>query len=390
MRILLSNKVHFREGGASIYTLNLEELLRANGHEVAFFAMAHPLTLDSKWNKYFPSEVSLKSTASKLRFIPRCLGDRETASNFKAMLEEFKPDVVHLNNIHSQLSPIIAEIAHKKGCRVVWTLHDYKLLCPRYDCLRNGEAPCEECFSDKRSVLRHKCMKNSLPSSIIAYCEAIKWNRDRLEASTDAFICPSHFMKAKMEQGGFAPAKLHHLCNFIDVSKCERENYDEREDYYCFVGRLSHEKGVKTLTEVASRLPHRLVVVGNGPMAGELAHSPNIEYVGLKDWEGVKSIVSRARFMVIPSEWYENNPLSVIESLCLGTPVLGARIGGIPELIDEGRNGMTFESGDGQSLAEGIGRMFETDFDYQQIAASSLLRFSEEAYYESLMKLYQP
>ena len=389
MRILLSNKIYSRGGGASIYTLNLEELLRDKGHDVAFFAMEHPLALDSKWSKYFPSEVNLKSTASKLRFIPRCLGDRETASKFKSMLEEFRPDVVHLNNIHSQLSPVIAEIAHKRGCRVVWTLHDYKLLCPRYDCLRNGKQSCEACFYDKRNVLRHKCMKNSLPSSVIAYCEALKWNRATLEACTDAFICPSLFMKTKMEQGGFDARKLHHLCNFIDVSQCERKRYDERDDYYCYIGRLSHEKGVKTLTEVASHLPYKLVVVGNGPLSGELTRASNIEYAGLKDWEGVKRIVSHARFLVIPSEWYENNPLSVIEALSLGTPVLGARIGGIPELIDKGTDGLCFESGNEEALARQIQKMFTLDFDYAAIAAKAQARFSSETYYTRIMEIYK-
>ena len=389
MRILLSNKIYSRGGGASIYTLNLEELLRDKGHEVAFFAMEHPLALDSKWSNYFPSEVNLKSTASKLRFIPRCLGDRETASKFKSILAVFKPDVVHLNNIHSQLSPVIAEIAHKQGCRVVWTLHDYKLLCPRYDCLRNGKQPCEACFYDKCNVLRHKCMKNSLPSSVIAYCEALKWNRERLEACTDAFICPSLFMESKMKQGGFDARKLHHLCNFINVSKCEGERHDKHDDYYCYIGRLSHEKGVKTLTEVASLLPYRLIVVGDGPLSGELTGSSNIEYAGSKDWEGVKSIVSHARFLVIPSEWYENNPLSVIEALSLGTPVLGARIGGIPELLEEGKNGLCFESGDKLSLARQIEKMFTLHFDYGTIAAAAQERFSAENYYTRIMDIYK-
>ena len=165
MRILLCNKNYHRVGGgASIYTINLAEMLRSRGHEVAVFAMMDPHTMETPWTKYFPSEVNLDSPLSKLRFAVRCMGDRETSVRFKALLETFRPDVVHLNNIHSQLSPVIAEIAQRKGCRVVWTLHDYKLLCPRYECLQNGKVHCEACFSDKRNVLRYHCMKNSLPA----------------------------------------------------------------------------------------------------------------------------------------------------------------------------------------------------------------------------------
>lgn len=388
MRILLCNKFYYRRGGDCVYTLNLEKLLKDHGHEVAVFAMEHPDTVDTPWRGYFLSEVNLDSSASKLRFFGRSLGMGETASRFKALLKAFRPDVVHLNNIHSQLSPVIAELAHQFGCKVVWTLHDYKLLCPRYDCLRNGKTPCEACFSDKKNVLRYSCMKNSLPASVMGYCEAVKWHRARLEACTDAFICPSHFIKAKMEQGGFNSAKLYHLCNFIDIEKCCQEEYDQREDYYCYVGRLSGEKGVETLTSVAAELPHKLVVVGDGPLKETLPQADNIVYTGRKGWNDIKRIVGRARFLVIPSEWYENNPLSVIEALCLGTPILGAKIGGIPELVEEGVSGSLFTSGDKGSLASAIQKMFRLPFDYDSIAADAQASFYAESYYLCLMDIY--
>ena len=388
MKILLCNKFYYRRGGDCVYSLNLEELLLSHGHDVAVFAMDHPDTLGTPWRKYFPSEVNLDSATSKARFFVRSLGGGETASRFKALLDAFRPDVVHLNNIHSQLSPIIAELAHKRGCRVVWTLHDYKLLCPRYDCLKNGETLCEACFQDKRNVLRNSCMKNSLPASLMAYCEALKWNRSRLEACTDAFICPSLFMKAKMVQGGFNAGKLHHLCNFIDTDQCRQSDYSKRDDYYCYVGRLSFEKGVDTLIQVAATLPYRLVVVGDGPLMASLRKAGNIEYVGRKDWPDVKRIVGRARFLVIPSECYENNPLSVLESLSLGTPVLGASIGGIPELISA-ENGMCFESRSQESLASHIKAMYEANFDYTAIADAAMAHFSSKAYLKQLLAVYQ-
>ena len=389
MKILLCNKVYHRAGGASIYTINLAEMLRERGHEVAVFAMKDPQTLKTPWSKYFPSGVNMGSPLSKLRFAARCMGDRETSARFKALLDAFRPDVVHLNNIHSQLSPIIAKIAHTHGCRVVWTLHDYKLLCPRYDCLRNGKEHCEACFSDKKNVLRYSCMKNSLSASVVAYCEALKWNRERLEAWTDAFLCPSSYLRDKMLQGGFRPGKLHHRCNFIDTTTCKRTDYDKRGDYYCYVGRLSHEKGLETLVKAAASLPYRLLIVGDGPLNGKLPVADNIEYTGRKEWPQIKEIVGAARFLVIPSEWGENNPLSVIESLCLGTPVLGARIGGIPELIKEGVTGATFTSGDKENLASAIPAMYAKSFDYASIAADAQARFSADSYYLCLMELYQ-
>ena len=387
MRILLSNKFYYRRGGDCIYMLNLEHLLKTNGHDVAVFAMDYPENLDTPWKKYFPQEMG------KLMALTRPFGSSEVRRKFNRLLDDFKPDVAHLNNIHTQLSPVMAELAYRRGVRVVWTLHDYKLLCPRYDCLRDGREVCELCFTgDKGPCLANRCMKGSRLASWIGYKEALKWNRARLEACTDMFVCPSRFMAEKMAQGGFDEKKLKVLCNFIDVDKCRKDDY-AKDDYYCFIGRLSHEKGAGTLVEAASRLPYRLKVIGGGPLTEELKAKSeelkgNVEFVGFKQWDEIKQLVGRARFSVIPSEWYENNPLSVIEAQCLGTPVLGARIGGIPELIDEGVNGMTFKSGDVDDLEGKIAGMYRSSFDYGDIARKAMERYNAGKYYEEIMKVY--
>ncbi|MCD8257880.1 MAG: glycosyltransferase, partial [Bacteroides uniformis] len=386
MKILLANKFYYRRGGDCVCTINLEELLKSHGHEVAIFAMQHPDTLPTPWSWYFPSEVKFKPGPGMIEAFLRPFGTREVKNKFNALLDDFQPDVVHLNNIHSQLSPLIAELAHQRGIKVVWTLHDYKLLCPRYDCLRDGKKACEECFTNKHKVLEYKCMKGSAVASLLAYKEAMKWNRERIEKCTDIYLCPSRFMANKMTEGGFSHDKIHKLCNFIDVEKCRKDSYS-KEDYYCFIGRLSHEKGIKTLIEAANSLPYKLVIIGGGPLEEEAkAQAGNkVEFVGFKQWEQIKEIVGKARFSVIPSEWYENNPLSVIEAQCLGTPVLGARIGGIPELIEEGVSGMTFESHNVKDLKEKIESMFATSFDYRVIAESSQRRYNAENYYNQIV-----
>jgi len=391
MKILLVNKFYYRRGGDCIYTINLEQLLQQSGHETAVFAMQYPDNLTSEWSKYFPSEINFSIGLGMIEAFLRPMDSREVRKKFSALLDDFRPDVVHLNNIHSQLSPVVVQIAHERGIKAVWTLHDYKLLCPRYDCLRKGEQICELCFRDKKQVLKNRCMKNSLFASLIAYLEAQKWSREKLEKYTDVFICPSQFMANKMIQGGFDRNKITPLCNFIDVAKTQRDNYD-KEDYCCFIGRLSNEKGIKTLIEAVKQLPYQLKVVGGGPLLEELRESnknENTEFLGYKDWNEIRNIVGKARFAVIPSEWYENNPLSVIEAQCMGTPVLGAKIGGIPELIETGKTGMLFESRNNKDLKEKIGQMFAADFNYAQIAKESQNRFSAEKYYQEILKIYR-
>lgn len=393
MKILLANKFYYRRGGDCIYMLNLEKLLKAHGHEVAVFAMDYPENLDTPWKKYFPKNMS------KLMAFTRPFGSHEVKSTFKKLLDDFKPDVVHLNNVHTQLSPVMAELAHQRGIKVVWTLHDYKLLCPRYDCLKNGNTICETCLNgDKKACLDNKCMKGSKLASFIGFKEAIVWNRERLEASTDVFICPSQFMADKMVQGGFSKSKMQTLCNFIDVEKCKFSSTDgtdytddvellpKKEDYYCFIGRLSHEKGAKTLIEAANQLPYKLLIIGGGPLMNELkaVANTNIEFVGFKQWDDIKQLVGKARFSVIPSEWYENNPLSVIEAQCLGTPVLGANIGGIPELTD-----YTFSSSNIADLKTKIEKMWNSELDYQQIASDAQHRYDAETYYDKLINIYK-
>lgn len=384
MKILLSNKFYYRRGGDCIYMLNLEQLLKSHGHQVAVFAMDYPENIETPWKQYFPQNMS------KLMAFTRPFGSAEVKAKFNKLLDDFKPEIVHLNNIHTQLSPIIVEIAHQRKIKTVWTIHDLKLLCPRYDCLRNGKTLCEACFSDKKNVLKYNCMKNSKLASIIAYKEAITWNRDRLESCTDTFICPSQFMANKMKEGGFNPQKLTILSNFIDTLKCKRDSNNKAE-YYCFIGRLSHEKGIKTLIEAANMLPYTLKIIGCGPLENEMKKlaKSNIEFMGYQSWEKIKEIAGQSRFNVLSSEVFENNPLSIIEAQCLGTPVLGARIGGIPELITEGINGMCFESKNVNDLKEKIQIMFQSQFNYENIAQTAQEKYNAENYYQQLINIYK-
>jgi glycosyltransferase involved in cell wall biosynthesis len=394
MKILLANKFYYLRGGAEVYVINLENLLRKQGHEVAVFSMQHPQNFPSAYENYFPKEVDFIHI--KLRdfftYVSRPLGSKAVKDKFLRLLESFCPDVVHLNNIHSQLSPIIAKIAHEKGIKIVWALHDYKMLCPRYDCMRNGQ-PCRLCYVDKRMVIRYSCLKNNFLASILAYWEAKRWNRKKIEEYTTTFICPSDFLRNEMIRGGFNPQKLIRVNNFIDVAKITQPVCRSKENYYCYVGRLSPEKGLNTLLKAASELPYKLRIIGSGILKQDLRQkypSENIVFEGYKSWNEIEMITGKAMFSVISSEWFENNPLAILESLALGTPVLGARIGGIPELIKENENGLLFEPGNGDDLKSKIRLFFDNSipFDYEAIARDARSIYSAENYLQSILKIY--
>ena len=326
MKVLLCNKFYYRRGGDCVVTMNLEQLLKVHGHEVAVFSMKFPENEKSPWQWYWPKNMS------KLDAFARPFGSENVKRLFAQLIEDFKPDVVHLHNIHTQLSPVIAEVAHEKGIRVVWTLHDTKLVCPCYTCMRDGHW-CEECVYDSKAVIRNRCMPGGMIGAVIGYLEAKKWNNNRLMACTDLFLPPSQFMMNTVVRGGYDAKMFRVLCNFIDVEKVKSPNF-EKKNYYVYLGRVNEVKGIRTLCEVAAQLPYKLIVIGGGELLFELQEryrdSRNIEFKGQMEWSNFRPIIEGAKFMVIPSEWSENNPLTVIESQSLGTPVLGARIGGIP------------------------------------------------------------
>lgn len=397
-RVLIVNKFYYPRGGDCVCTLNLERLLADKGHEVAVYSMEYPENLPSKWSGYFASPVDFGGSAKeKLRAAARTMGWGDIRTSFAKILADFKPEVVHLQNIHSYLSPQLAVMARKAGAKVVWTLHDFKLVCPSYGCLRDGK-PCEECFSGKTPVLRHKCMKGSLAASVIAFVESLRWNRRKLESVVDTFICPSSFMSGKMRQAGFSSEKLLVDCNFVGFDKMaefqslEALDISERGDYYCYIGRLSEEKGVESLLEAAAKRKETLKLAGDGPLLDSLrekyADNANIIFLGRCKPGEVVELLRKSRFSVMPSICYENNPLGVIESLCAGTPVVGAEIGGIPELIQPGKTGLIFESGNVDSLADNIGEAFRTEWDYAAIRRESLERFSAERHYRILLDAY--
>ena len=394
MRILIVNKFLYLRGGDGVHSLNLKQLLRNAGHDVCFYAMSYSQNIVCEENKYFAEEISFsaKDLQGKIKAASRIIWGIGVVQNFKKLLEEFQPDVVHLNNIHSYLSPIVAKLAYQRGVKVIWTLHDYKLICPSYSCLCKGNT-CEACFTDKKHVVLRKCMKNSFPASILAWGEAMNWNKNKLSLWTNSFICPSQFMAEKMQQGGYPASKLQVISNFIGEEQVQyiiNTPNPIREEAYAYIGRLSQEKGVESLLKAASRLPYKLYIAGSGPLEADLKKkytANNIIFLGHLGIMDTIELLKKISFTVIPAIWYENNPLSVIESLCCGTPVLGRNIGGIPELIETSSFNRLFTQD--EELPSLITKMFNTvvSANRDELSTAALQRFSGEHYYQKWLEV---
>lgn len=359
MRILLINKFLYPKGGSETYVFKLGQELERKGHEVQYFGMYDEKNIVGNTANSYVSNVDFH-TKSKLSLIKnafKTINSKEARKKIRLVLEDFKPDVCHLNNFNYQLTPsIIVEIKKwNKGCKIVYTAHDGQLVCPNHS-FKNPMTGkmCEKCIGGHFwNCFKNNCVHGSKAKSLIGSLEAIYWRHKKVYRKIDAIICCSEFMKKKLDANPVLKNKTLTLHNFIEEALTIA--HLEKKNYVLYFGRYSEEKGVKTLVEVAKKMPDvAFVFAGNGPLESLLNGVANLQNIGFVSGEKLARTIAEAQFSICPSECYENCPFSVMESLQYGTPVLGANIGGIPELIHKDINGVLFESGNGAELQEKI------------------------------------
>lgn len=398
MKILMINKFLHPNGGSETYVFKLGKHLQTLGHEVQYFGMEHAgRCVGNRVNAYTADmDFHGGSKLAKLTYPIKTIYSSEARRKLRLVLADFQPDVCHLNNFNYQLTPsILLEIAKWKKaghpCRVIFTAHDYQLVCPNHMCSNpNTGRNCEKCLGGHFiNCAKGRCIHGSLAKSAVGTLEALLWNGCGVYQNIDTIICCSEFLKTKMDCNPLFARKTVALHNFVDrVEPMETE----KQDYVLYFGRFSREKGIDTLLKAARALPEiPFIFAGTGPLEGELAGVPNIQNVGFQRGQALETLIRQARFSVYPSQWYENCPFSVMESQLYGTPVLGADIGGIPELIAEGKTGELFESGNPGQLKEKIEKMWENrELTEQYTENCANLRFDDvHAYTEKLLKLYR-
>ena len=365
MKILMVNKFLYPNGGSETYIFKLGAYLKSQGHEVQYFGMEHEGRIVGNRVEAYTSSMDFHggSKLAKLLYPIKTIYSVEARKKIRMVLDDFQPDVCHLNNFNYQLTPsIILEIrkwekqsGHR--CKIIYTAHDYQLVCPNHMCYNpNTLENCEKCLGGHfLNCTKGRCIHGSLAKSAVGTMEALFWKWMGVYKQIDTVICCSHFMKTKLDTNPVFAVKTVVMHNFVD--RVEQKQV-EKKDYVLYFGRYSQEKGIGTLIQVAKELPQiPFVFAGSGPLEHLLDDVPNIRNVGFQRGEALERLIREARFTVYPSEWYENCPFSVMESQMYGTPVLGADIGGIPELIKVGETGELFESGNVRMLQEKIMRM---------------------------------
>jgi glycosyltransferase involved in cell wall biosynthesis len=364
LRILHVNKFLYRRGGSEGYMLDVAGLQSRSGDEVALWGMQHPQNDEPQLLAHtFPSYLELEPVPSRLKAVSaagRMIWSTTSEHGMQRALEEFQPDIVHCHNIFHHLSPSILRPISKAKIPCVMTLHDYKLACPSYQMLDHGNM-CHLCVTGGTwHAVKQRCKGDSVSASTLLAIESGIHRAMNAYASVGIFISPSEFLANVMRQSGIPADKLRVVRHFVDNHSDPPD--DKPRCGVLFAGRLAAEKGVDTLIKAAQMLPDgvRIDIAGEGPLRDSLERlaadkAPGrVTFHGRLDMTALKEIFSRSIASVVPSRWYENQPMTILESFAFGVPVVASDLGGIPELIHDNVEGFLVPYNDPPALAAAL------------------------------------
>lgn len=401
MATLLSvNNYFYRRDGSEVVFIEHNRLLAERGWRVVPFAMHHPENPRSDWSDYFVSEVEFGQRyglGQKLSRAPKVVYSLEARRKIARLIQAIDPDVAHCHSVYHHISPSILSVLRSHGVPTVMTLHDLKLVCPAYHMFNRGSL-CERCAHGRTyNVLRHRCIKDSVTLSGLVWLEAVVHRvLGSYRKNVDLFISPCRFYIEKLVEWGWPRDMFVHVPNFINTRVLKASTTAGRG--FLYFGPLSPEKGLLTLIEAAARAGVQLRIAGAGPQHDTLrrraaALEADVEFTGHLSGDRLTHAIAAARATVLPAEWYENAPMSVLESFALGKPVIGAHIGGIPELIENDLTGWTFPSGSIHELAAALRRVEElpdrtlTEMG-ERARRHAEQQFSDQSYLARLGEIY--
>ena len=405
MKILQINNCHFNRGGADVVYLNTGEILKSNGNDVSYFSIKNELNYQTKFQKYFVEDVDFLNISffKKILHFFRFFYSNESKKKLNILIKDYRPQIAHIHLYKGGLTPSILGVLKKNKIPVIVTLHDYGFLDP-HNLLLDGKLNIsEKCITGSAfNCVKDKSNRNSYLLSLVSTFEYIfhsiffPFNK-----SFDTIVAVSKFSQSKHLESTKFKWTIDHLYNFSPLLHIIKEPIKQKSSYILYFGRLSKEKGIKTLIKAFAELKGeiKLKVVGTGSLEMELKkyiydnNISNIEMVGHQSGDTLHKLIKEAFYVVVPSEWYENNPMTIIESYCFGVPVIGSRIGGIPEIIDEGETGFTYKMGNVDDLIITINKAVDLSKDeYITMKHNARLfaekNFSPSHHYKDLMRLY--
>lgn len=364
MRIAMVNTYHFLRGGDSRYALATSDALRQRGHEILPFAMRHPESFESPFLDFYPNEVDYpalmkkKTLRSMWSVLTSSIYNREARGGFGKMVSDMPVDLAHLHSIMHHLTASVVLECFQREIPVVWTLHDYKAICPTTRLLRDDEI-CELCRGGRfHNAFWHRCKRGSWGASAIVTAELYLHRLWSVYERADLLVSPSPFLRDKVLEHGLKPRRIEVLPNFVDTTTVEPSESDE--GYVLFVGRLSGEKGLGTLLAATARAGCALRVAGTGELGDELRRRceregwDHVSFEGHCSGDRLRKLYGGARVVAVPSEWYENCPLVVLEAFANAKPVLASRLGGLADMVDHEETGLLVEPGDVDAWAEAL------------------------------------
>lgn len=397
MKILMVNKFLYPRGGSESYMLYLGEYLRKIGHEVEYFGMYDEKnTVGNHAEKYTQNMDFHSKGMGRFLYPFKIIYSFEAKKKIMQVIDDFKPDIVHMNNINFQLTPSIIYGIKKRGIPLVQTVHDYQMICPNH-LLYNFDknTPCEKCVKGSHiNCIRNKCIHGSLVKSILGVIEAKFYSVIKTYKKVDLFVCPSNFLENKLLSAkGYYKGKTKTIHNFINKEKFS--NTDRKENsYILFVGRLSREKGIENIAKVARLLPeYTFVVAGSGPDEDILKGIQNIKLAGFLTGDKLTELMGNAKVLLLPSVCYENCPLSILEAHALGVPVVTMNSGGMAELVKDGVTGTLVNEPTPEGIALKLRETIENE-EYYNILRENCENekdniLSVETYCDILKKEYE-
>ena len=407
MRLLAVHRWRYRKGGAEGVHLDHLALFRERGWDCADFAVDHPDNEPSQWRDYFPAPFAPRAGLAGLASLPRFFHSREAGEKFARLLDDFRPDVIHAHGVSHHLTNAILAPARRRGVPIVYTLHDYKLICPAYHFYTPQNGVCERCRGGRQwRCLTNRCTQGPLAmDALYALDGMIQWHGGALRSAVSRFVGPCRFIVDKFAEHGFDRGKLRYVPNFFESADDAPAAADDvvalrqaRGRYILYFGRLSPEKGVDVLIDAAAAANAPLTIVGDGPQRDALeaqarALGARCVFTGHLKGAALWAEVEAATAVALPSLWYEIAPKSVLEAQARGKPIVATRIGGLPELVEHGENGLLVEPGDRLGLADALRRTLA--MDEGSLAAmgakgrkQATTRFTRDRYYREMTALY--